>query len=66
VRRLNVLFGVTAVQSAGETEVRALLDECARLAAEHGVAESGDLVAVTAGLPDQQLGTNLFEVHRVP
>ena len=42
------------------------LDECARLAKEFGVAESGDLIGITAGLPDLELGTNLFEVHRVP
>jgi hypothetical protein len=30
------------------------------------MASSGDLVAVTAGLPAQELGTNLFEIHRVP
>ena len=66
VRRLNVLFGVTALHSDHETEIRALLDECAALVARHGIAKSGDLIAITAGLPDQELGTNLFEVHRVP
>ena len=66
VRRLNLLFGVTAVLSEHETEVRGLLDDCAALAARHGIAKSGDLIAITAGLPDQELGTNLFEVHRVP
>ena len=66
VRRLSLLFGVTAVLSEQETEVRGLLDECAALAAKHGVAKSGDLIAITAGLPVQELGTNLFEVHRVP
>ncbi len=66
VRRLNVLFGVTALHSDHETEVRALLDDCAALVARHGIAKSGDLIAITAGLPDQELGTNLFEVHRVP
>jgi pyruvate kinase len=66
VRRLNLLFGVTAVLSEQETEIRGLLADCAALAARHGVAASGDLIAITAGLPDQELGTNLFEVHRVP
>ena len=66
VRRLNLLFGVTAVLSEHETEVRDLLDDCAALAARHGIARSGDLIAITAGLPEQELGTNLFEVHRVP
>jgi pyruvate kinase len=66
VRRLSLLFGVTAVHSDHETEVRSLLDECAELAVHHGVASSGDLIAIVAGLPDHGLGTNLFEVHRVP
>ncbi len=66
VRRLNLLFGVTAALSEHETEVRGLLDDCAALAARHGVAASGDLIAITAGLPEQELGTNLFEIHRVP
>ena len=66
VRRLSLLFGVTAVLSEHDTEVRGLLDDCAALAAKHGIAGSGDLIAITAGLPEQELGTNLFEVHRVP
>ena len=31
-----------------------------------GLARSGDLIGITAGLQGQGLGTNLFEVHRVP
>ncbi len=66
VRRLSLLFGVTAVLSEHDADVRSLLRECARLAAHHEVAASGDLIAIIAALPEQQLGTNLFEVHRVP
>jgi len=66
VRRLNLLFGVTAILSEHESDVRNLLDECAALAGRQGVAESGELIAIVAGMPDQELGTNLFEVHRVP
>jgi pyruvate kinase len=66
VRRLNLLFGVTAVQSDYATEVRGLLDDCAALAGRCGIARSGELIAITGGLPEQELGTNLFEVHRVP
>jgi pyruvate kinase len=66
VRRLNLLFGVTPVLHEHPAEVRSLLDDCAALAARHGIARSGELIAITAGLPDQELGTNLFEVHRVP
>jgi pyruvate kinase len=66
VRRLNLLFGVTAVQSDFGTELRSLLGHCAGLAGSHGIAKPGELVAITAGLDGQELGTNLFEVHRVP
>jgi pyruvate kinase len=66
VRRLNLLFGVTSVPGPPREELGDLLTDCARLARESGVARSGELVAITAGLPEQELGTNLFEVHRVP
>ncbi|HEX6602249.1 MAG TPA: pyruvate kinase, partial [Solirubrobacterales bacterium] len=66
VRRLSLLFGVTAVQSDFGTELRGLLGHCAGIAAKHGIAAPGELVAITAGLDGQELGTNLFEVHRVP
>jgi pyruvate kinase len=66
VRRLNLLFGVRCAIAEDWTSLRALLDDCARLARETGVAGSGDLIGITAGLPQQELGTNLFEVHRVP
>jgi pyruvate kinase len=66
VRRLNLLFGVTPIQRDHDPEVHRLLDDCAALAAKHGIARSGDLIAITAGLSVQGLGTNLFEVHRVP
>ena len=66
VRRLNLLFGVQTVLSEDWESLRTLLDQCAIAAREGGVADSGDLIGITAGLPEQQLGTNLFEVHRVP
>ncbi len=66
VRRVNLLFGVRAVQAPPWESLRELLDDCALFARDNGYAASGDLIAVTAGLPSQELGTNLFEVHRVP
>jgi pyruvate kinase len=65
VRRLQLLFGVSCVLAEDWTSLRVLLDDCARLAKEAGVASGGDLIAITAGLPEQELGTNLFEIHRV-
>lgn len=66
VRRLNLLFGVRCVIAAEWAGIGALLDECSVLARETGVARSGELIGITAGLPQQELGTNLFEIHRVP
>ncbi len=66
VRRLSVLAGVTAVLSEHHDDVRGLLARCAELAGRHGVAQSGDLIAITAATLEQHMGTNLFEVHRVP
>ncbi|MDP9188850.1 MAG: pyruvate kinase [Actinomycetota bacterium] len=66
VRRMNLLFGVRAAPAPPWESLPQLLDDCARLAREGGFAESGQLIAITAGLPSQELGTNLFEVHRVP
>jgi pyruvate kinase len=66
VRRLNLLFGVRSVLAPEWESLGALLRECADLAREEDVASSGDLIAITAGLPEQELGTNLFEVHRIP
>ncbi len=65
VRRLNLLFGVRCVFHSDWGDLRALLDDSASIARELGVAEKGELVAITAGLPEQGLGTNLFEIHRV-
>ncbi len=66
VRRMNLLFGVRAILADHTTEMRDLLHDCASMAARHGVAHSGDLIAIVAGAPDQELGTNMFEVHRIP
>ncbi|OJU96345.1 MAG: pyruvate kinase [Solirubrobacterales bacterium 67-14] len=65
-RQLKLMFGVRPVVNDQTTEIRNLLYECADDAVTYGAAKSGDLIAIVAGLSDMQLGTNLFEVHRVP
>jgi pyruvate kinase len=64
VRRLNLLCGVTAVLSEHDGDIRHLLPSCAALATRIGVAQSGDLIGILAGLPEQEMGTNFFEIHR--
>jgi pyruvate kinase len=66
VRRLNLLFGVRCVLHEQWGELRDLLADCAMITRREGIAKPGELIAVTAGLPDQELGTNLFEIHRIP
>ena len=53
-------------QARSAALLRDLLADSAMIARREGVAKPGELIAVTAGLPDQELGTNLFEIHRVP
>jgi pyruvate kinase len=67
VRRMGLLSGVSATLAHhGAEDAAGLLDASARLARECGVARSGDLVGITAGLHGHGVGTNLFGVHRVP
>jgi pyruvate kinase len=66
VRRLNLLFGVTPAAHGDAPILDELLTGCAERARELGLARSGDLIGITAGLAQQNLGTNLLEVHRVP
>ena len=56
VRRLNLLFGVQCAQSPTREDFHELLHDCARLAREHGIAASGELIGVTAGLPTRISG----------
>ena len=65
-RQLKLAFGVRPVLNDQTTEIRNLLYECADDAVRFRAAASGDLIAIVAGLSDMKLGTNLFEVHRVP
>lgn len=65
-RQLKLIFGVRPVLNDQTSEIRNLLYECADDAVTYEAAESGDLIAIVAGLSDLGLGTNLFEVHRVP
>ncbi len=55
-RRLSLLFGVSSVLAREWGSLQGLLDDCARLARQAGVASSGDLIGITAGLPEQELG----------
>jgi pyruvate kinase len=66
VRRMNLLFGVSAALYEEPATLNELIEGCALRARELGFARSGELIGITAGLPEQQLGTNMFEVHRVP
>ncbi len=66
-RRLNLLFGVRAADNKEEGDsLDDLLKSCAERVKQEGLAESGDMIGITAGLLGQGLGTNFFEIHRVP
>ena len=66
VRRLNLLFGVQCATIGGLGDLRSCSTSARSPPARRASPSPGDLIGITAGLPDQELGTNLFEVHRVP
>jgi pyruvate kinase len=66
VRRLSLHWGVRAELNEEPSETFDLLEECSQAAKELGVAEPGDRIGITAGLPAGKAGgTNLFKVHTV-
>ena len=66
VRRCQLLWGVHAVVLDEPMDTLDLIDACAQAAVREGMAEPGDKIGITAGLPAGKAGgTNLFKVHTV-
>ena len=67
VRRVTGMYwGVRGEMFEEPTNTTDLLDAAGRAAKDFGVAESGDKIGITAGLPSLRSGgTNLFKVHTV-
>jgi pyruvate kinase len=66
VRRCALFWGVRGELFEEPSETTDLLEACGRAARDFGVAQSGDKIGVTAGLPTLRSGgTNLFKVHTV-
>src|SRR5436190_6443429 len=66
VRRCCLLWGVQAAVHDEPEHTLELLDACAEAAVNAGLAEPGDQIGITAGLPPGRAGgTNLFKVHKI-
>jgi pyruvate kinase len=66
VRRCGLYWGGRGELFEEPTNTTDLLDAAGRAAKEFGVAQSGDKIGITAGLPSLRSGgTNLFKVHTV-
>src|SRR3954471_10543743 len=66
VRRCQLLWGVHPRLNEDTQETLDLIETCARAAIGAGLAEKGDKIGITAGLPAGKAGgTNLFKVHDV-
>jgi len=64
VRRCSVMWGIHARLNEEPHDTPRLLEVCAEAAIENGVAEPGDKIGITAGLPaGKSGGTNLFKVE---
>ena len=66
IRRCQLLWGVMAAVHEESDSTLDLLESCSRAAVREGLAQPGDQIGITAGLPPGKAGgTNLFKVHRV-
>jgi pyruvate kinase len=66
VRRCSLYWGVRGEMFEEPANTTDLLDAAGRAAKDFHVAQSGDKVGITAGLPSLRSGgTNLFKVHTV-
>ncbi|MGZ5338410.1 MAG: pyruvate kinase, partial [Thermoleophilaceae bacterium] len=66
VRRCRLLWGVHPVHHDEPMDTLGLIEACADAACEAGLAQKGDKIGITAGLPaGTSGGTNLFKVHTV-
>ena len=65
-RACSLLWGVRSELFEEVEATPDLLEQCADAAKRAGLAEPGDRIGITAGIPPRQSGgTNLFKVHRV-
>jgi pyruvate kinase len=66
VRRCRLLWGVHPQLHEEPMDTLGLIEACAGAACEAGLAQKGDKIGITAGLPaGTSGGTNLFKVHTV-
>jgi pyruvate kinase len=66
VRRCRLLWGVHPLHHAEPMDTLGLIEACANAATDAGLAQKGDKIGITAGLPAGSAGgTNLFKVHTV-
>jgi pyruvate kinase len=66
VRHCCLLWGVQAAVNEEPQHTTDLIERCADAAKDQGLAEVGDTIGITAGLPaGRSGGTNLFKVHKV-
>jgi pyruvate kinase len=64
VRRCQLLWGVHPKLHEEPLATLDLIEECAQVAVDSGIARQGDKIGITAGLPaGTSGGTNLFKVH---
>ncbi|MEX2253437.1 MAG: pyruvate kinase alpha/beta domain-containing protein, partial [Thermoleophilaceae bacterium] len=66
VRHCALEWGVIAELYEAPHDTLELIEVCSKAAKRNGLAEPGERIGITAGLPaGQSGGTNLFKVHTV-
>ena len=66
VRRLSIVWGLTPLLTNEYQSIEQVYDAGSEIAVRAGVARSGDLVVITAGVPFATSGnTNMLKVHEI-
>ena len=66
-RRLSVAWGLSCVHSADASGFADMVDRACRVAADQGIATTGDLLVITAGVPFGTPGaTNSLRIASIP
>jgi pyruvate kinase len=62
-RRMSMVWGVHAVQAHEVSDVTEMVEYACEMAASEGFGSSGDIIAITAGMPFGVSGTtNLLRI----
>jgi len=65
-RRLALIWGVEALVVEAYRYFETLIDVVEARMLRENLADSGEIIAITSGMPVGEGGTNVLKIHRLP